>query len=484
MALTRSQRKDGPVTAHLKQPVVRYVAACFAILAVWKGTTAAQGMLAADAMTVDGSAEWRHGCEYFNAAPPRYVAFTQWPGGWNNRRMALEAVVVLAALGGRTVVLPPRKDTVYHDDQHGGAPLQWDEAFDMEAMRRVYRVVWYEEFAVCGGFRKLPPPRALAGCASEDFSDAHRGYASWECARALAERYCEQKYPLVGPWRTGCTAMAPLIHRAEVMPSMEQSRSKYFAIPSDADGAFHQPGQVKTRFYETDPAVQAAPLLFFSEILTFASTSVWVAPDAPSDQALAPGVPSPFPGGVSMREAVWGAWRDGVVYHPAITALADKVIAQHLGGVEKFSCMHLRLGDFVEGRGARGITRAGAIGRFEDLFHDGETVFLMTNDEGVVKREMPAVTKFQAVFWGDLPITLAPLRRELEALVNQEVCVRARVFIGNHVSTVTQYIVKRRGFAGRPTYFSTVPEPFAHQPGGLPDAVAPWSGEDPQAWTW
>ena len=42
------------------------------------------------------------------ASPPQYLTFELEPGGWNNLRTAFETFVVLAAISGRTLVLPPR----------------------------------------------------------------------------------------------------------------------------------------------------------------------------------------------------------------------------------------------------------------------------------------------------------------------------------------------------------------------------------------
>ena len=44
-----------------------------------------------------------------NAAQPRYITFTPDRGGWNNVRMSMEIIFVLAAATGRTLVLPPKE---------------------------------------------------------------------------------------------------------------------------------------------------------------------------------------------------------------------------------------------------------------------------------------------------------------------------------------------------------------------------------------
>ena len=43
-------------------------------------------------------------------ATKKYLTFDPDPAGWNNQRMAMETVLVLAHSTGRTLVLPPEKE--------------------------------------------------------------------------------------------------------------------------------------------------------------------------------------------------------------------------------------------------------------------------------------------------------------------------------------------------------------------------------------
>ena len=73
--------------------------------------------------------------------PPQYVVFESDNGGWNNVRMALEAVFVFARATGRTVVLPA--DDNFYFPEPGVAPKDffqhtngYDDFFPLDEMRK------------------------------------------------------------------------------------------------------------------------------------------------------------------------------------------------------------------------------------------------------------------------------------------------------------------------------------------------------------
>ena len=72
-------------------------------------------------------------------------------GGLNNIRLVFEYVAVIAAMTGRTLVLPPRKPWYLintgqiHNGQAGGA-TDFDDIFDIPTLRSVIPVITVEEF--------------------------------------------------------------------------------------------------------------------------------------------------------------------------------------------------------------------------------------------------------------------------------------------------------------------------------------------------
>jgi hypothetical protein len=91
--------------------------------------------------------------------------------GWNNVRMGVESLIVVAHAMGRTLVVPPQQHLyllgVNHKDQHDTKAhdeMGFEDFFDMELLRkhRGFHVMHMEEFlakeAVTGGLRGMYPP--------------------------------------------------------------------------------------------------------------------------------------------------------------------------------------------------------------------------------------------------------------------------------------------------------------------------------------
>ena len=87
------------------------------------------------------------------ADPEKYLAFDVDIGGLNNIRMAFEYVVVLAAISGRTLVLPPPQPWYLinrgpiHEGKQGGL-CEFGELFDIDVLARAVNVISAEEFVL------------------------------------------------------------------------------------------------------------------------------------------------------------------------------------------------------------------------------------------------------------------------------------------------------------------------------------------------
>ena len=81
----------------------------------------------------------------------RYISFDVDQGGLNNIRLVFEYVVVIAAITGRTLVLPPAQSwyLINHGPKHVGkseGATKFSEIFDIPALQQVVRVLTTEEF--------------------------------------------------------------------------------------------------------------------------------------------------------------------------------------------------------------------------------------------------------------------------------------------------------------------------------------------------
>jgi GDP-fucose protein O-fucosyltransferase len=77
----------------------------------------------------------------------KYITFEPDVGGWNNIRMQMESVLVMAAATGRTLVLPPDQPLYLlnkgkgHDNQHSFADF-----FPFDEIRKRVNVISIKEF--------------------------------------------------------------------------------------------------------------------------------------------------------------------------------------------------------------------------------------------------------------------------------------------------------------------------------------------------
>ena len=101
----------------------------------------------------------------------RYLSFEYDNGGWNNVRMGMEALIVVAHATGRTLVVPPQQHLYLlgqnHKDEHDQKAhdeMGFEDFFDIDLLRshKGFHILHMEEFlekeAVTGGLHgKLPP---------------------------------------------------------------------------------------------------------------------------------------------------------------------------------------------------------------------------------------------------------------------------------------------------------------------------------------
>jgi hypothetical protein len=102
----------------------------------------------------------------------KYLTFEYDAGGWNNVRMGMECLLVVAHAMGRTLVVPPQQHLYLlgqtHKDKHDSKAhdeMGFEDFFDLEVLRshRGFHVLHMKEFleqeGVTGGLKGTLPPR-------------------------------------------------------------------------------------------------------------------------------------------------------------------------------------------------------------------------------------------------------------------------------------------------------------------------------------
>lgn len=102
----------------------------------------------------------------------RYLTFEYDNGGWNNIRMGVESLIVIAHAMGRTLVIPPQQHLYLlganHQDKHDKKAhdeMGFEDFFDIDLLRshKGFHIMTMEEFltkeAATGGLRGIIPPK-------------------------------------------------------------------------------------------------------------------------------------------------------------------------------------------------------------------------------------------------------------------------------------------------------------------------------------
>lgn len=107
-----------------------------------------------------------------NESHDRYLTFEYDQGGWNNVRMGMESLIVVAHATGRTLVIPPKQHLYLlgkaHKDKEDAKEhdeMGFDDFFDINLLKshRGLQVLEMDEFlekeGVTGGLKNILPPK-------------------------------------------------------------------------------------------------------------------------------------------------------------------------------------------------------------------------------------------------------------------------------------------------------------------------------------
>ena len=463
------------------------------------------------------------GCGHFADLPARFVTFEPWPGGWNNRRLSLECAALFAVLTDRTLVLPPRLEGIRDEHIPTANVLNYEEAYNMTLMRELLPVVSYEELMTCGYrtlWKGLPLTRADPKCAAStkagtkerafcDLSVVVSSRATWVVATNSSS-----ESPTSVP---GATSQDMTI----------DCKGSFFPLPFNWLEKQGDPIQ-HARRPQRIPRASTATILHFPRSLLAAYGNLLFFDPRWNDERFAawsidnfaPVTPSPTafvqPDGsklrrealpMSVKARVFGTMGKAFQYNDRVKSAAKLVIAA-LGGIERFSCVHLRRKDFVRQYASISGDPKSILLNLLPLFNEKEPVFIATDDDAEIGRLLNSflprkkgtgdnrrssakkvsitnmgeadamevdegeLATVQWVWWSLLVresvigsnafLQLKRVPSILLPLVVQEVCIGARVFAANPLSSYSGWIVRQRGFQGAMgPYYTTVRLPGA-----------------------
>lgn len=364
--------------------------------------------------------------------PPRercYLTFDIDTGGLNNIRMAFEYVAILAAVTGRTLVLPPAQPwyLLHHGPAHAGAhggSCGIGDIFDIDALSRSVPAITTAEFIRVERARlDIPesvaePEGAVANGAAPAPSEELSRWKNW-----LFDSAC------VIPW----SPYESLI----CVPGVEAVMRK---------GRLTEPFVDHRELVAFTPAMQEAPVIHFPTRPPYRQLGQVAAMLACNDSELE----------ANTRRLLKHRAR----YVPRVFEVAAKLAASLPR--DGFSALHIRRNDFQFSG-----SRAGPQDSLENiraLLEDGEPLYIATDETGesffeMFRRDRPVYrwNDFLSSRCGEV-LSRESLPDELIGPVEQVICATGRVFIGTELSTFTNYITRLRGYMGAPdrnAYFHT-----------------------------
>ncbi len=386
----------------------------------------------------------------------QYVTFEVDRGGLNNIRMAFEYVVVIAAVTGRTLVLPPSQPwyllnfgPIHLDKEQ--ETCEYKDIFDIDALSLAVPTITTEEFI---HLKKdsLGIPEQF-----EDWSDkAAELNPSDKKLRRTWEAWLFKNSQVI-PWNPYDTLIClPSIREIEdndilteklvdnrELVEFTQSMNEATVIHFPSNKEYRQLGQVAAMLTSTNPEL-----------------------------------------GRETRQLL----KHHVRYTPRVFEIADKLI-RSLPSI--YHSLHIRRNDFQFTTSRTSAQET--LHNIQNLLSDDQALYIATDevDEGFfeVFERNRSIYRWDDFFSARCGRTLneGDVPFELIGPVEQVICAGADLFIGTELSTFSSYITRLRGYLDRPdknAYFHS-----AHNEGPIPvDAASPvYSGrqylrEFPSMW--
>jgi len=373
----------------------------------------------------------------------RYVTFETDHGGWNNIRMAFEAVAVFALVTRRTLVMPPAQFLylLNKDSQGKNNKLGVRDIFDMEDLGKHLDVITMEEFL----------QREKVDTGGKDYKDLW-GRHLWPMLREIVDftpKWSPDKYCL---W-FGDEASANST-RAKQFCSDKREVIRYVDDPG-----------AKVIHFRTEPENGYRMLTHFYTFLGFQDPSV--------DR--------------SVKR--WA--RRFMHYKSEIVCAAGKLqrILRDKIGARHYASYHIRRGDLQYA--VVKIPAEEIVENIRDVVPAGIPAYVGTDErDKSFFDKLKAFHGGQLYFLDDL-IEEAGSDFELSpnyyGMMEQLLCAGGSTFVGTHFSTFSGYIARLRGYRKWPSksnYYPTKAHKYKYHPDKMPRRAHPvwYPREWPTSW--
>ena len=358
--------------------------------------------------------------------PRHYITFDVDVGGFNNIRMQFEYVVIMAAITGRTLVLPPPSPwylinfgPIQREGDVDGV-CDYSEFFDLTALRQYVDVISTAEFIQRENDRLDVPvkfsgfsPSLIENERAGERQDLRKGWQEWLVHNARVMPWNPLNnliyYPDINSVMLSNNRPDERFRdrRTSVWFDDDTNESQLLHFPSNEQAGFRQLGQV-------------------SRLVAFAD-----------DQ---------------QARALRLLLKHGLRYVPRVFEIAQAIVDQL--GIYQYSSLHLRRNEiqFIESR-ADPETTAENVAR---LLEPNEPLYLAT-DETDVSFFADLIQQRKVYRFSDLaslpgiaedPMDITP--HKLIGCVEQLICAAGQIFVGTPHSSFSTYISRVHGYMNAP----------------------------------
>jgi hypothetical protein len=343
------------------------------------------------------------------ACANRYIVFDVDEGGWNNIRLVFEYVAVLAAITGRTLVLPPRSPWYLINfgpmpDEHKGGTTELSDFLNIIALKKAIKVLSTNEFIdVAKSHMNIPKEFDDTNAWSDDSAEISQAWGSWLLKNT--------EIPGWNPYHT--VICHPDIESAQAGPHMTEDY---------LDGR---------QQVELTPWMNAAPVLYFPSTSEYRSLGPVATMLASIDDSL----PS------LARRFI----KHHIRYNQEIFDLSKRILKALK--LESFDAMQIRRNDFQYTQTQ--ISTEAICNNIGVLFDQNLPLYIATDedreeifDELAIGLSAPKILR-----WKDVEAVIGePIPFAWIGPVEQIICAAARRFVGTDLSTFTAYINRLRGY--------------------------------------
>jgi hypothetical protein len=385
----------------------------------------------------------------------QYMTFEPDGGGWNNIRMAMETVVVLAHAMGRTLVLPPAQGIyLMKKDRRHNVHFTFADFFHLESVANEHAgldIISMEEFlereAMTGRLRHKETGEI-------SFPPGNR--TDWngikDAEKTMLKEYL-RNVTHTPTWKPGsCLAAFPTSNDSKDIEDLYEML--IFALKSDSKSYFDSPTPVDSdsvaRMKEQlagrkdlcvyDEEMQFAPVVHMMcypkqhvRLLTHFYTFIFFE---------------------DWKQQMWAHRfvRDHLRYVDELQCAAARVVHALREIARKqpnnpdglFDSMHIRRGDFQFKE-----TRLDAPQLYEkskQWVPEKSVVFISTDERDKSSFFGPFKEHYEVYFLDDFKHLFPDMNTNLYGMLDQLVATRGRTFVGTYFSTFTGYINRMRGY--------------------------------------